>query len=364
MIELRNISADSADRLLGETGYLSDHKTKKNINKQLLNDYSIKHQRDNGYKEIDLSYAKKVIDEALKNEDYFTENRGSLAGATFQEQWIAPRLHYSLRLTRSEAADPKLWNYLGLIFEDYIVNRWTGKGNGFNTKDSKPLEYHFLLKQWDRHQLAKLWWMAELTRSNGIYHPKGGIINTDIINYIVALLAPQSIQYNLAILEIEDDVLGDGEFVLNTEWIRAIYRLINRKILHESGSVKSGLKINYKEAEKWFNETPNNKFLTIKSKELPPAPKDIVIDKKEIQKVVDWIRSGIKNQISTEWKHLNDIAVEIIADTKSPLKREEIYEKGLEAGKYSQDWQKRELAFSLEFDKTRFKKDGSKWTLN
>ena len=63
MIELRNISADSADRLLGETGYLSDHKTKKNINKQLLNDYSIKHQRDNGYKEIDLSYAKKVIDE-------------------------------------------------------------------------------------------------------------------------------------------------------------------------------------------------------------------------------------------------------------------------------------------------------------
>ena len=177
-------------------------------------------------------------------------------------------------------------------------------------------------------------------------------------------MAPQSIQYNLAILEIEDDVLGDGEFVLNTEWIRAIYRLINRKILHESGSVKSGLKINYKEAEKWFNETPNNKFLTIKSKELPPAPKDIVIDKKEIQKVVDWIRSGIKNQISTEWKHLNDIAVEIIADTKSPLKREEIYEKGLEAGKYSQDWQKRELAFSLEFDKTRFKKDGSKWTLN
>ena len=36
-----------------------DHKTKKNINKQLLNDYSIKHQRDNGYKEIDLFYQKK-----------------------------------------------------------------------------------------------------------------------------------------------------------------------------------------------------------------------------------------------------------------------------------------------------------------
>ena len=56
---------------MGLETIVSDHETKKNIDKQLLNDYSIKHKRDNGYKEIDLSYAKKVIDEALKNEDYF-----------------------------------------------------------------------------------------------------------------------------------------------------------------------------------------------------------------------------------------------------------------------------------------------------
>lgn len=364
MIELRNISGDSADRLLGETGYLSDHKTKKNINTQLLEDYSVKHIRDNNYKEIDLSFAKKVLDEALKNEKYFVEKRENIAGATFQEQWIAPRLHYALRLTRSEASNPKLWNYLGLIFEDYILNRWTGKGEGFNNKNSKPLEYHFLLKQWDRHQLAKLWWMAELTRCNGKYHPKGGIINTDIINYIVGLMAPQSIQYNLAVLELEEDILGDREYSLNSEWIRAIYRLINRKILHESGSVKLGLEIDYKEAAIWFNEKPNNKFLTIKSKELPPAPKDIAIDEKEIYKVINWIRDGISSQMTTEWKHLNDIAIEIITNSKTSLTRDEIYEKGKEIGKYSQDWQNRELGLSLEFDKARFKKIGTKWGIN
>ena len=226
------------------------------------------------------------------------------------------------------------------------------------------LEYHFLLKQWDRHQLAKLWWMAELTRCNGKYHPKGGIINTDIINYIVGLMAPQSIQYNLAVLELEEDILGDREYSLNSEWIRAIYRLINRKILHESGAVKLGLEIDYKEAAIWFNEKPNNKFLTIKSKELPPAPKDIAIDEKEIYKVINWIRDGISSQMTTEWKHLNDIAIEIITNSKTSLTRDEIYEKGKEIGKYSQDWQNRELGLSLEFDKARFKKIGTKWGIN
>ena len=38
---------------------------------------------------------------------------------TVQEQWLAPRIHYGLRLTRSEAANPEIWNYLALKFDTY-----------------------------------------------------------------------------------------------------------------------------------------------------------------------------------------------------------------------------------------------------
>lgn len=366
MIELRTLSSDSADRILGETGYLSDHKVNKKVDRNKLEKLSIKHKRENGYKEIDLTFAKKVLEEAVKNENKFIENKGTFAATTLQEQWIAPRLHYALRLTRNEASDPKIWNYLGLFFEDYILRRWTGDSKGVNTNEkSKPLEYHFLLKKWDRHQLAKLWWMAELTKNNGEYHPQGGIINTDIINYVLGGLAPHSHQYNLALLEMENDVLGNKEFQLNSEWIRAAYRLINRKILHEGGAVKVSFDINYDEAEKWFNEKPDKKLLTFKNTIFPTAPKDIEIKSSEIGKLIVWIREGIQNQIDTEWLYLNNIAKKIVKEAGEPLKREEIFDRAKKEGLLKVDWQKRELGFSLVLAPSDLSQGkDSKWKLN
>lgn len=40
------------------------------------------------------------------------------------DAWLAPRLHAVLRLTRAEAADPALWNYLALgVAPDFVVWR-------------------------------------------------------------------------------------------------------------------------------------------------------------------------------------------------------------------------------------------------
>src|SRR6476620_9825542 len=39
------------------------------------------------------------------------------------DQWLAPRVHASLRLTRREASDKNLWSYLGLVqLQEYV--RW------------------------------------------------------------------------------------------------------------------------------------------------------------------------------------------------------------------------------------------------
>ena len=53
------------------------------------------------------------------------------------------------------------------------------------------LKFHFCSKLHSRHQIAKLWWMAEMTEI-GKYHKVAGIINTDMINYCLDITAPIS----------------------------------------------------------------------------------------------------------------------------------------------------------------------------
>src|SRR6266550_1496920 len=45
------------------------------------------------------------------------------------DAWLAPRLHATLRLYRSEAADRRIWDYLSVIaFAGYVKWRWTKVG--------------------------------------------------------------------------------------------------------------------------------------------------------------------------------------------------------------------------------------------
>lgn len=46
------------------------------------------------------------------------------ADRTRADAWLAPRLHATLRLTRREAADKRLWNHIALaVAPDYVVWR-------------------------------------------------------------------------------------------------------------------------------------------------------------------------------------------------------------------------------------------------
>ena len=186
-----------------------------------------------------------------------------MQATTLQEQWLAPRIHYGLRITRSEASNPELWNYLALKFDTYVARRWTYDKNGINTTQIEtkgikvpqiPRENHFIFKKHSRHQIAKLWWMAEMTRNKGQYHKDAGIINTDMVNYCLDITAPNFHPYIVAILKMEEDILGDGRYKLNTPWLKALFR-INRKIIHEGGISKAEYKIDHEEARKWFNGT-------------------------------------------------------------------------------------------------------------
>ena len=55
-----------------------------------------------------------------------TRRRDSWSKPPTSDRWLAPRLHWSLRLTRSEAADRTMWEWLAVRHADYVLWRWSG----------------------------------------------------------------------------------------------------------------------------------------------------------------------------------------------------------------------------------------------
>lgn len=102
-----------------------------------------------------------LVDDAMFQ---FKDNRTDADG------WLAPRLHATLRLTRREAADKRIWNHLALaVAPDYVAWRWLpqtaqeGKIPRINAARFKGAP--------DRQCFSRLWWAAEMFRNGADYTP-------------------------------------------------------------------------------------------------------------------------------------------------------------------------------------------------
>lgn len=95
-----------------------------------------------------------LLDEAMRR----FEGRRSAA-----DGWLAPRLHATLRMTRAEAADGRIWNFLAMIVApDYVL--WRHKGTEIATA-ARFAGPHYT------QAFARLWWAAELFRNGADYRP-------------------------------------------------------------------------------------------------------------------------------------------------------------------------------------------------
>ncbi|WP_344241963.1 DUF6339 family protein [Actinocorallia libanotica] len=83
------------------------------------------------------------------------------------DAWLAPRLHATLRLTRAEAANRGLWNYLALrIAPDYVFWRHPGRPSKENDRITNRERFSGRIT---RQAFARLWWAAELFRDGYDY---------------------------------------------------------------------------------------------------------------------------------------------------------------------------------------------------
>ncbi|GAA0906952.1 DUF6339 family protein [Streptomyces thermoalcalitolerans] len=106
---------------------------------------------------------------------------------TKADAWLAPRLHAALRLSRREAADSRLWNFLALaVAPDYVVWRHlpTKGRNGLPpmVAASRFSGAHYT------QVFSRLWWAAELFRDGSDYGPvEVACGNQDVLNTVLRL---------------------------------------------------------------------------------------------------------------------------------------------------------------------------------
>src|SRR5438309_1575360 len=98
------------------------------------------------HRQVDVQPLRAVVEKATKLEA-FKEDRPA------SDAWLAPRVHASLRLTRREAADRRLWAWLAVVaLPRYVRWRW-------RRVDAKgTAEKRFVGMMHRDHAIARLWW--------------------------------------------------------------------------------------------------------------------------------------------------------------------------------------------------------------
>ncbi|MFE1914451.1 DUF6339 family protein [Streptomyces anandii] len=106
---------------------------------------------------------------------------------TKADAWLAPRLHAALRLSRREAADSRLWNFLTLaVAPDYVVWRHL-PAKGRNGLPPMVAASRFSGAHYTQ-AFSRLWWAAELFRDGSDYGPaQVACGNQDVLNTVLRL---------------------------------------------------------------------------------------------------------------------------------------------------------------------------------
>lgn len=107
-------------------------------------------------RDVPLAALRGVVVEAMKRYE---------ADAWKSDAWLGPRVHATLRLTRREAADKRIWEYLTVVdFPDYVRWRWKNLDN-----PEKAVPQDRFLGEDSKNAFARLWWATELTRNGSDY---------------------------------------------------------------------------------------------------------------------------------------------------------------------------------------------------
>ncbi|MEU2061720.1 DUF6339 family protein [Streptomyces sp. NPDC013455] len=137
---------------------------------------------------------RELVEQAMTR---FADNRSAADG------WLAPRLHATLRMTRAEAGDRRLWNHLALLVApDYVV--WRHKQAEI-AQSSRFCGPHYT------QCFSRLWWAAELFRDGPDYRPvETACAVQDVLNTTLRLDVIDHRPTAHALLRVFERLLSSG----------------------------------------------------------------------------------------------------------------------------------------------------------
>lgn len=127
------------------------------------------------------------------------------------DAWLAPRLHATLRLTRSEAADKDLWAYLAMVVApDYVLWRHLPAG-GEDGRRAPVVQASRFVGSNSLQAFARLWWAAEMCRDGADYRPvEAACGNQDFLNTALRLSVMDHRPTVLAVLRVMENLAEGG----------------------------------------------------------------------------------------------------------------------------------------------------------
>ncbi|MEU1123026.1 DUF6339 family protein [Streptomyces sp. NPDC005899] len=133
------------------------------------------------------------------------------AGRTEADAWLAPRLHATLRMTRAEAANAGLWNYMALaVAPDFVLWRHMPPGTTDAGAPRKVNSARFVGPHYSQ-AFARLWWAAEMFRDGPDYGPaEVACGNQDMINTALRLDAIDHKPTALALVSVLKKLSDNG----------------------------------------------------------------------------------------------------------------------------------------------------------
>ncbi|TWG03345.1 hypothetical protein FHX80_111769 [Streptomyces brevispora] len=145
---------------------------------------------------------REIVEEAMHRFD---------AARTDADAWLAPRLHATLRLTRAEAADAGLWNFLALaVAPDFVLWRHLPLVTADEGAPRKINSARFVGPHYSQ-AFARLWWSAEMFRDGPDYAPAEiACANQDMINTALRLAAIDHKPTALALVLVLKGLADDG----------------------------------------------------------------------------------------------------------------------------------------------------------
>lgn len=164
---------------------------------------------------------------------------------TESDRWLAPRVHYALRLFRSEAADRGVWQWIALRYPWYVDWRWVGQ-DGTVAEDRWWGPIH-------KQAFARLWWGAEIFRDGPDYRPvEQAFVFQDLPNSYLHRPIVRCRSLALAIIDRISGSKGAGSTHVND-----LARVLNLATVGTPPEVETAYQADdYVAYDQWCSESP------------------------------------------------------------------------------------------------------------